>query len=198
MAAAAYSVGEEENKPASASESVPTCQLITDNEMKARLDIFSTLVVFISHFIPAWCRSCGPSCMTMDLCFFLKTLEKDLACALLLHSCFITLAAAPLSEMGYVQGAGLKTSYDNTSCYGPLFEENHVPGVSHHLPRITPHVALFPGSVLSVWTSKSFSAEPNFPLLTLRITAENECVRMLQQQMESPDVIAPSAASNTH
>lgn len=113
----------------------------------------------------------------------------------LLHSCFIAL---PLSKMVYVQGAGLKTSYDNTSCYGPLFEENHVPGVSHHLPRITPRVALFPGSVLSVWTSKSFSAEPNFPLLTLRITVENECIQMLQLQMESPDVIALSAASNTH
>lgn len=104
--------------------------------------------------------------------------------------CFMAEAAAPLSEMVYVQGAGLKTSYDNTSCSRLLFEENHVPGVSHHLPGITPRVALFPPSVLSMWTSKSFGAEANFPLLTLGITAENECIRMFPQQMESPDVIA--------
>lgn len=119
-------------------------------------------------------------------------------CFFLLHSCFIAPAGAHLSGMVYVQGAGLKMSYDNTSCYGPLFEENHVPGVSHHLPRITPHIALFPGSVLSMWTSKRFSAEPNFPLLTLRITVENECIQILQPQLGSADVIAPSPASNTH
>lgn len=163
MAAAPASI--EANRKTNLGESVSTCQLITDNEMKARLERLSTRVVFLCHFIPACCRKCDPSGMTMHpvfdaslFFFFCKTKQKDLSCAC---SCCLAVAAAPLAETVSVQDLrGHMTAPRVPDSFWRTTTSNH------HLPGITP-----PRSSL-LMSHPCGLQRANFPLLKLGITAQ--------------------------
>lgn len=182
MAAAPASI--EANGKRDLGESVSSCQLITDNEMKAWLQRLSTPVVFLFRFIPACCRKCDPSGMTTHPVFdaslgffFCKTEQKDLSCAC---SCRIAVAAALLSERVYVQD---------------LRRHMTAPRVPDSFWRTTTSwrqpspawdyaASLVPPRVSSMWTSKS-----KLSTADAGNYRASERARMFQQQMESPDVM---------